>query len=345
MMRRTLLWLFVGMAFLAVSCDGSKKKEKKEVDQQVEQESQPKDIIEILSDSIAMDGTRSDLLLQRAMVYVKREQVGLAMMDVNEAIQVDPQNVDAFLLLADIYYLLGDETNITATLNKALEIDPYDSRPMVKLAELNLLQQNYNLAIGYTDNALKVSSYNPRAYFVRGMVYMAKEDTTAALRNFLIAREQDGDFYDPQREICKIYVAQGNPLAEDFMRSMVNHFPDEPMTRYDLALFLQDNGHPDEALAHYDTLLLAQPGNSRLLFNKGYVYFVYLGDNEQALNYFSQALESDPNYLDALYNKGHVLEQMGDYVQARDIYAQVLEQNPNYHLAIDAMNRIANLTE
>ena len=344
-MRRTLLWLFVGMAFLAVSCDGSKKKEKKDVDQQVEQESRPRDIIEILSDSIAMDGTRSDLYVQRARFYLEREQVGLAMMDVNEAIQVDPQNVEAFLLLADIYYLLGDESNITSTLNKALEIDPYDSRPMVKLAELNLLQQNYNMAIGYTDNALKISSYNPRAYFVRGMVYMAKQDTTAALRNFLIAREQDGDFFDPQREICKIYLAQGNPLAEDFMRSMVNQFPDEPMSRYDLALFLQDNGRPEEALAHYDTLLMAQPGNSRLLFNKGYVYFVYLGDNEQALNYFSQSLESDPNYIDALYNKGHVLEQMGDYVQARDIYAQVLEQNPNYHLAIDAMNRIANQME
>lgn len=346
MMKKTLLWLLVGMAFLAVSCDGSNKKEKKEADpQQVEQEKPSKDPVELLSDSIAMDGNRADLYLQRARYYIEREQVGMAMMDVNQAVQIDPQNVDAFLMLSDIYYMLGDEANITSSLNKALEINPYDSRPMVKLAELNLLQQNFNVAIGYTDNALKVSPYNPRAYFVRGMVYLAKQDTTSALRNFLISREQDQDFFDPQREICKIYLAQNNPLVEDFMRSTVLHFPEEPLARYDLALFLQEHDHPEEALAHYDTLLMVQPGNSRLLFNKGYVYFVYLGDNEQALNYFSQSLESDPNYLDALYNKGHVLEQMGDYVQAREIYAKVLEQNPNYHLAIDAMNRIANQTE
>ena len=90
---------------------------------------------------------------------------------------------------------------------------------------------------------------------------------------------------------------------------------------------------------------MIQPENSRLLFNKGYVYFVYLGNNEKALEYFNRSLDSDPTYLDALYNKGHVLEQMGDYVQAHEIYTQVLKQKPNYKLAVDAMNRIANLTE
>ena len=129
------------------------------------------------------------------------------------------------------------------------------------------------------------------------------------------------------------------------MRSMLLNFPDQPMVRYDLALFLQDNGAPEEALAQYDTLLMLQPGNSRLLFNKGYVYFVYLGENQIALDYFNQSLEKDPGYIDALYNKGHVLERMGDYSQAKTIYQQVLSQYPNYRLAIEGMNRISNQAE
>ena len=174
---------------------------------------------------------------------------------------------------------------------------------------------------------------------------MAKQDTASALKDFMIAREQDADFYEPQHEVNKIYFAQDNPLTENFLRSTVTHFPDEPVSRYELALFLQDHGAPEEALAHYDTLLMQQPENSRLLFNKGYVYFVYLEDNQKALDYFSRSLEIDPNYLDALYNKGHVLEQMGDYVQAKAIYSQVLKQKPDYTLAIDAINRIGNQNE
>ena len=50
--------------------------------------------------------------------------------------------------------------------------------------------QNFNLAIGYVDKALGLSSYNPRAYFVKGMCYMAaKQDTVSALRNFLISKD------------------------------------------------------------------------------------------------------------------------------------------------------------
>ena len=345
MMRKWMFLLCAGLGLMLMACDHAKPNAKQEDAQKTEQTDPEKDDLALLSDSIAQDETRGDLYLRRARVYLDREQVGMAMMDVNQAIQQDPKNVDAFLMLADIYYLLGDEANITSSLNKAVEIDPFDSRPVVKLAELSLLQQNYKLALGYVDNALRISTYNPKAYFVKGMVYMAVQDTTSALKNFLIAREQDGSFYDPQRELCKIYQAQHNPLTEDFMRYTVAHFPEEATARYDLALFLQDHGYPEEALAHYDTLLMAQPNNSRLLFNKGYVYFVCLGDNAKALDYFDQALKSDPTYLDALYNKGHVLEQMGDYVQAKAIYSQVLSQKPNYQLAIDAVNRISNQME
>ena len=346
MMKKRLIWLCLFVALAVTACNNSEgDKAKGNNNQEVEEVDSARDPLTLLNDSIEMDENRADLYLRRAHVYMDREQVGMAMMDVNHAIQLDPKNVDAFLLLSDIYYLLGDEANITAALNKALEVDPYDTRPMVKLAELNLLKQNYNLCFGYIDNALKISTYNPKAYFVRGMAYMAKEDTTMAMKNFMIAREQDATFLDPQREICHIYMAQQHPMTESFLRSMMENFPQEPMVRYDLALFLQDNGYPEEALAHYDTLLMLQPNNSRLLFNKGYVYFVYLGENEKALDYFSQSLQSDPTYIDALYNKGHVYEQMGDYVQARSIYMQVLQQQPGYRLAVEGMNRISNQFE
>ena len=341
MMNRFVV-LCLGLALLLSACGGGGVKPAPADPEPTEMS---KDILDLLNDSIAKDEGRSDLYLQRAKTYVEREQVGAAMTDVNKAIEVDPKNIDAFLMLADIYYMLGDQANITAALNRALEINPYDSRPMVKLAEINMLQQNYDLALGYVDNAMKVNTFNPKAHFVEGMIYLAKQDTAAAVKCFLTSREQDADFFDPCYEVGKIYSAQDNPLSERFLRSTVEHFPNQPLGRYELALYLQDHEQPDEALLHYDTLLAQQPNNSRLLYNKGYVYFVYLGENEKALDYFNQSLDADPNYIDALYNKGHVLEQMGDYVQAKTIYSQVLKRQPNYELAVKAMNRIANQTE
>ncbi len=299
-------------------------------------------LLKQLNDSIAMDTLNAALYLRRAKLYVENEQVGQAMIDVNKSMSLDAKNVNAYLLLSDLYYLLGDEANINTALNRASEIDPFDVRPLVKLAELNLLRQDFKLANAYIDKALGINTYNPKAYFVQGMLNLARTDTVEALKNYMTAREQDARFFDPVRQICMIYVAQKNPLAESFLRNAVQQFPDEDIIRYDLAMFLQDEIDPETALLHYDTLLMHQPGNSRLYFNKGYAYFVGLGDNEKALEYFDKAIQSDPNYVDALYNKGRVLEQMGNYSEAKRIYQQVLLIGENYRLAIDALNRIGD---
>lgn len=299
--------------------------------------------IKLYSDSIAMDSIDAHLYLNRAGAYYANEQIGQAMMDINKSLQLDPNNIDTYLLLADLYYSMGDLDNINATLNKAVEINELDERPYLKLAELNLLQQNFNLAVAYVDKSISLASYNPRAYFVKGMCFMAaKQDTALALKNFQYASEQDETFYDPVEQISRIYAAQQPPYALDYLRKAQRQFPNIPTTRYELALFLQSHGEPEEALLHYDTLLMQRPDNYYVLFNKGYVNYVYLEDNEAALDYFNQTLAINPDYLDAKYNKGRVLEQMGDYSQAMDIYKEVLKEQPDYQLAIDAINRIQN---
>ncbi len=338
-MKKNLL--FLGLLLALFACHNNPKTEPKDAPKEPAAPVSVSEAIQLISDSIAMDSTNALLYASRAKAYFANEQIGQAMVDINKSLQLDPKNVDTYLLLADVYYTLGDQDNIASTLNKAAEINTLDARPLVKLAELNLLQQNFNMAFGYVDKALGLSSYNPRAYFIKGMCYMAaKQDTANALKNFQLASEQDGSFYDPVEQISRIYAVQQPPYAMDYLRKAQQQFPDIATPRYELALYLQSHGSPEEAIRHYDTLLMQRPDNYILLFNIGYVNYVYLENNEVALDYFNRALNANPNYLDAYYNKGRVLEQMGDYSQALDIYKEVLKIQPDYRLAIDAMNRI-----
>ena len=335
--------LFLGLLLALFACNNSPKPKTENTPQDPTAPVTVNEAIQLISDSIAMDSTNASLYVHRAKAYFANEQVGQAMVDINKSLQLDPSSIETYLLLADVYYALGDQDNIASTLNKAVEINPLDARPLVKLAELNLLQQNFNLAIGYVDKALGLSSYNPRAYFVKGMCYMAaKQDTVNALKNFQLASEQDANFYDPVQQISRIYAVQQPLYAMDYLRKAQQQFPDFPTTRYELALYLQSHGEPEEALLHYDTMLMQRPDDYIVLFNKGYVNYVYLENNQTALDYFNQALEVNPDYLDAKYNKGRVLEQMGDYSQAMGIYKEVLKSRPDYQLAIDAVNRVQN---
>ena len=117
--------------------------------------------------------------------------------------------------------------------------------------------------------------------------------------------------------------------------------PEDYSLYYDYAMYLQDNGFPELAMNYYDELLKVMPNNPTFIYNKGYVYLVYLGDNEKALDCFNEVLQLDPTSITALFNKGRTYEQMGDYINARNIYRQILKDNPDYRLAVDAINRIS----
>ena len=315
-----------------VSCTETSNKDNTQSkdNQQVEASSEAS-----MADTLDLEG-----YINRARWYLANQKVGYAIRDINSALSIDGKNVDALLVLADIYYALGDQDNILLTLNKASEIAPMDSRPIIKLAELSFLQGNVNMANAYLDKALELKSINPQAYYMRGIIYMSKNDTIQALKQFMKAKNQDDSFIDPVLQIANIYAAQRNPMALDFYALALQMEPDNLGTLYDLAMYMQDNGNPEKALEIYDTLNVRMPGNYQVMFNKGYVNLVYLLEYDKAIEYFDKALEINPKSMDALLNKGVAYEQKGDFKQAKSIYLQILKDNPNYQLAIDALYRL-----
>lgn len=335
--RNFTFFLFL---FAFAACNTPQKNETTSDQRQLPEGESP---MQALNDSIANDSLNVDLLNRRAQRYLEQQKVDKAMRDLNKALRIDANNVDVYLTLAEAYFGMGKPESISATLIKASQIDEQDARPLVKLAELNLLQQKLDVALGYTDRALKLGTYNPDAYYVRGMIFLSREDTVSAMKNFLIARDQNDKFFEPLYQIGTIYTAQRNPLAIDFLTDAIRKYPQSIVARVQLALYLQDNDAVDEAILQYDTLLQMQPQNSKLLFNLGYVYLVYKEDYEKAIDYFDAALAIEPRYIDALYNKGRTFEQMGLYANARDIYQQVNTMKPNYPLAVEGLNRIDKL--
>jgi len=332
------LFLFVACALALVGCtenENSNNKEKSNDIQVVEQVNG--DNFMVITDSLD-----ANAYVQRARIYFSEQQIGNAMRDINSALSIDGKNIDALLLLADLYYALGDQDNIMMTLNKATEIAPYDPKPMIKLAELSFLQGNPKMADAYIDKALQYSKINPQAYYLRGIIYMSKNDTVNAMKSFMISRDQDDKFFDPVMQIAGIYAAQHNELAIDFYDLAIEMQPDNFGVYYEKALYLQDNGYPTDALVIYDTLDSKLPGNFDIAYNKGYVNLVYLLDYDKAIEYFDNALAINPNAVNALLNKGIAYEQKGNFIEAKSIYLQILRNNPNYQLAIDALHRIGD---
>ena len=326
---------------LFVSCSENTSKNKAKEEGETKEVATSKSEVETLTESITSDSLNADLYIQRARVNLANEQISSAIKDINTALSIDRKNVDAHLVLADIYYALGDDDNILLTLNKATEYAPLDSRPIVKLSELSFLQGNANLANAYIDKALELDRFNPRAYFMRAMIALSVNDTAVAMKNFMTARIQDDEFIEPKIQIAHIYAAKNDTIAKSFFEEAIAVDPNDLSLQYDYALYLQDNGFPEQALTYYDALLELVPNHPDCIYNKGYVYLVYMGENDKALECFDRVLQINPNSVNAMFNKGRTYEQMGDFINAKSIYLQILRNYPDYQLAIDAVNRIS----
>lgn len=296
--------------------------------------------IEDVSALIVRDSNNALLYNQRAKLFLMDGKIELALNDVNKGLQKNSKEQELFLTLAEIYLNMGQPEGCNSALQKAVEIDPLNPVPFYRLAELNLLMDDYSTAMIYVDRSLDASKVNPDALFTKGLIYLAQTDTVNAIRFFQFSLDQKETFIEPMLQLGLIYTAMRNPLAEQYLLKAIRLYPDAFSARYQLALYLQDNDRVDDAILHYDTLLQQVPENKYVLFNLGYLNLVYLNDLEKAIIYFDEVLVNDPNYVDALYNKGRALEELGQYLNARETYTEVLNREHNHQLSIDALNRL-----
>jgi len=83
-------------------------------------------------------------------------------------------------------------------------------------------------------------------------------------------------------------------------------------------------------LISFSTILVFADSNDEidLLFKKG-IDSYQLGNYNQAISYYDQVLEIDPNHLDALNNKGAVLLKLWRLEQAIPYFDKALEIDPN----------------
>ena len=70
------------------------------------------------------------------------------------------------------------------------------------------------------------------------------------------------------------------------------------------------------------------PVDARMDYNQG-IDFYKLGMYERAIESFRAAVRTYPDYIDAYYNLGTVLEYLKQYAEAINAYKQVYVRNPN----------------
>ena len=338
-MLRSWFQLFILLLLIFSSCGNENSADQKEI--------QTGDsafvMLNDLNKKIESDPDNADLYNSRARVFLMQNQFDLALKDIHKAVTLSPDNPEYYLTLSDVYILMGKTDNCRDALNKVLTLDPKNNKAFLRLAKLNLIIKEYKTSMDFIGKALEVEKVNPQAYFTKALVLLETGDTVKAVEDLKRAVDQNQNYFEALVQLGELYSIRKDKMAADYFNNALRIQPGSVETLYMLGMFYQETGQYDQAIKTYTTLSKVDTSFRNAPYNCGYISLVYLKDFKKAVTYFSAAIEKDPGYFEAFFNRGYAYELDGDYQKAAEDYHQSLSIETNYDKAIEGLNRLDKL--
>lgn len=298
-----------------------------------------------LTNIIAKNPKDTKPYLERAIYYAHHDKFNEALADINAALDINEKDPAVYISLSEVYMYSGKMQRALDALKKAHGLDPNNAEIDVATARVYLTMSDYKQTFTALREALKKNPDNAEAFFISGLANEEMGDTIKAIDSYQSAVAKNNKHYDALKQLGILFSLRHDPLAIDYLRNAASLRPKSPDPLYVLGMHYQDNNEPDKALSVYQEILQIDSTFKLAHYNTGYVYLVYKSEYQPAIDAFSRAIKIDPDYVDALYNRGYAKELSGDTEGARKDYQQVLRMKINDDKAIQGLNRLDALVE
>ena len=280
----------------------------------------------------------SDLYQQRAEYYRQNNNIDEALADVLQAIKLDDTKSSYYVTLADIYFVKTETDLVEEMLQKAIAIDN-NNEAYLKLSELYLYQNMYYDCEKTLEAAMRLQNHNPKAVLTKALLLREQGDTVGYVRMMQLVIDQDSKEVIAYTSLAEFFQEKRDPIAISYYKNALSITPNNKLLNYNLGMMYQSLQEWDLAKEQYQNLITIDSMSYPAYNCLGYIAF-YQDNYEDAIRYYSKAIEVYSEYDQAWYNRGLAYEYLDDYDKAREDYLQCLKINPNYENAINALNNL-----
>ena len=278
--------------------------------------------------------------LQLARAYVQNNNSVQAMATLQEALAVDPGQVDAILLLAELQLRNGQPEPVITAMRGLLE-----KRPDLALAQ-GLLAEAYRAA-GRLDEAaaiiqkrIEASPKNGESYVALGLILRQQGKTAEARHAFEQAAQAVPGSFAPVSQLIEMDIeAKDFVAAEQKVQEQINKNP-----KLAGAHFLDGKIHAVQRQWNEAEAALQKTLDLDANFSGAYdlLISIYLTTDRlpQALERLNAILVKEPENMAALMLTASIHEKRGDFAKAREAYERILALRPD---SPGAQNNLAYL--
>ena len=321
-----------------------------------------------LAQTAASKKQQAEQHIRASQQYLQQQRPDLAIPELQKAVALEPQNVDARGNLGVLLYFRGDYAGAIPELRVAVKLKPelWKLQGLLGLAEEHtgdaqsgeadleaalphLTEQKFKTEVG---NAL-ISSYNAageteKAATVASQLLADQPTNTALLYTSYRLYSDLADkalltmaLTDPDGALMHEMMARELARHGDEARAIVNYRealkqnPHLPGAHFELGELLynsSDTALQAQAEPEFRAALADNPNDEKTHLALGEVA-AKQGDTKTAYNEYSRALELQPNDPDALVEQGKILMTMNENDKAQDAFARAVQTDPSNTVA------------
>ncbi|TYB34106.1 MAG: tetratricopeptide repeat protein [Flexistipes sinusarabici] len=286
-------------------------------------------------DKLIKKNEDASYFLQRGKLYMYLDLAKKAEEDFVKAVEME-KNLEAALLLADIYLRENQNKKAIKYLKIAQEKHPGLILPELKLAELYMESNRYEEALKYYSQIVDKVSGERKIYVLKqmGKIYLKQNEYKNVIEVLEEAYNLGSDDTQSAFYIALAYEAlKEYDKAEKYYKETLKIRSDYTQAKKRLAFVYFSQGAYDKAL---DVLAdVSEVYRDVDFYRIKSAVYERKGNLKKAVDVLNEGLKSNPDSETLLMNKAFVIEKKGDLNTTIDIAKKVLKINDNNDVALN----------
>ena len=313
------------------------------------------------------DIEKKESFYKKGSTYYDNKEYKKAEIELKNALQIDPNYVEAYHLLAKNMLKLGNIKDALAVYNKIIQIDKDNIEANLKLAEFLLLSKNTEPAMEKIVFVLEKEPKNIEALHVKAQIFMQKEFFDKAFAVYETILDIDSNNIPAIQNMAKIhaigkrpdeaealllkaitlddknlqvrmpligfYIQQGKlEKVEDQLQQAIKNSPENFEAHILLGNFYHNQKKNDLAEAAYLNSIKASPSALKPLMIAA-DYYDKVNNQDKALEMYTKAASLEPDNISVQETIARFHYSHKDIESANKIISAILSKRPQYYPA------------
>ncbi len=313
-----------------------------------------------LSNQIKFSENNFELYYDRSLLWYEAGNTQRAIEDMSKSIDLNVKNPEAYYMRGFYYYVQNQDSAALRDFKRSINVGTDNSEVFFHIGQIHYFREEFDLALDAYSEAIRLDSLNPGYYFAVGFLEEDRGNLDAAIAQYNLSLRQNPAFIKALASLHDIYLHEkNNEVAALSYNDRILQLD----STHPIGLFNQGNFYFNQAnkittekriddfetmlklaVSQYSRAVQSDPNYAQAYYNRGYSYYL-LEQFNRAQSDFSTVIQLDPYNDKAYFMKASILEYMGEVKGALANYQQAAEINPDFREAREAIRELESKVE